>query len=114
MIPGESSVCAKRQKSGFQHRLFHINRNVAGLFETQRKNPVVGFDCQRVFLAEAFGPDKQGKASSAVSAVLHLTAIDIKNPVVEIDIWLARRLNEQGLIIPDAQMRVREGLDLPS
>ena len=113
MIPGESSVCAKRQTSGFQHRLFHIDGNFAGLFETQRKNPVVGFDCQRVFLAESFGPYKQGKASGAVSAVLYLTAIDIKNPVVEIHIWLARRLNQQELIITDAQMPVREGLDLP-
>ena len=89
MIPRESSVCAKRQTSGSSTG-FPYRRQFRRTLRNAEKEPGCGFDCQRVFLAESFGPYKQGKASGAVSTVLYLTAIDIKNPVVEIHIWLAR------------------------
>ena len=44
--------------------------------------------------------------------MLHFAAIDIENPVVEIHIWLTWGLNQQELVVTDAQLTVREGLDL--
>ncbi len=65
-------------------------------------------DADFAFVGQPFQPDEAGEAARAVAALRHFAAVGIEDTIVEIEIGIVRRLDDQQLIETDPQMAIRQ------
>ena len=60
-----------------------------------RDMPVSRTHADITFIGQAFQPDEAGKTACAVAALRHFAAVGVKDPVVEIQIRIVGRFDDQ-------------------
>ena len=84
--------------SRIKNRLTHINLNLIIVKSLERENSMSHFHLNLILGAKSLFVNKAYKATRAISTLLNLAAIRIKNAVLKVNPWLTTFFNQQDLI----------------
>ena len=96
----------KRYFGSIQNGGAHVDRDTAIGVHLQFNFALLHFHANTVFGGQAFVAHVAHKASRAIAAVLHLTAIGVVNHIFKVERGVWRRAHRQNLISPHTKMSV--------
>src|SRR5690625_2176168 len=88
----------KWQRCRSKARYAHVHRHLLVFPHHQCQWTAGSFHLNLMFMRQALVMYETGETARTITAVLHFTAVGIENPVAEIHVRVAWRLNDQQLI----------------
>ncbi|MNO46854.1 hypothetical protein D3C76_371460 [compost metagenome] len=87
-------------------RWAHVDTDLAVVLHVQLDDAALGFHADALFRGQALVQHEAGEAARTVAALLHLGAVGVEDAVAEIEVGVARRLDDQQLVEADAGVAV--------